>query len=259
MKVVSLGAGVQSTALLLRSVEGEFGPAPDLAIFADTGWEPRAVYEHLDRLEAAIAPFPMYRVSAGNIRNDALDADHRFASMPLYVRDDNGDKGQLRRQCTHEYKIAPIRRKIREILGTSHPKPGSVRMLLGISIDEALRMRTSPVQYIEHCYPLVDARISRADCERYLSANGWGRVPKSACVGCPFKSNASWLEMRRDNPKEWADAVDFDRQVRTLRDSHGTAYLHRRGIPLDEVRSDEDAGQMVLSGFDAECEGICGV
>jgi hypothetical protein len=42
--VLSLGAGVQSTTLALMAAHGEVGPMPDCAIFADTCWEPKAVY-----------------------------------------------------------------------------------------------------------------------------------------------------------------------------------------------------------------------
>ena len=54
MRVLSLGAGVQSTTLLLMAVEGIL-PGLDCAIFADTGWEPARVYEHLDRVSAVAA------------------------------------------------------------------------------------------------------------------------------------------------------------------------------------------------------------
>jgi 3'-phosphoadenosine 5'-phosphosulfate sulfotransferase (PAPS reductase)/FAD synthetase len=77
LRVLSLGAGVQSTSLLLLAAEGGL-PALDAAIFADTGWEPRAVYEHLDRLEREVARpagIPILRVSSGNIRDDALEAE----------------------------------------------------------------------------------------------------------------------------------------------------------------------------------------
>lgn len=50
LRVISLGAGVQSTTMALMAAAGEIGPMPDCAIFADTGWEPAAVYEHLARL-----------------------------------------------------------------------------------------------------------------------------------------------------------------------------------------------------------------
>jgi 3'-phosphoadenosine 5'-phosphosulfate sulfotransferase (PAPS reductase)/FAD synthetase len=41
VRVISLGAGVQSTTVLLLAHRGELPGGPvDYAIFADTGWEP---------------------------------------------------------------------------------------------------------------------------------------------------------------------------------------------------------------------------
>jgi hypothetical protein len=54
IRTLSLGAGVQSTTLLLMSLEGML-PKLDCAIFADTGWEPQRVYEHLDLISAQAA------------------------------------------------------------------------------------------------------------------------------------------------------------------------------------------------------------
>ena len=53
MKIISLGAGVQSTTLALLAHHKEIEP-PDYAVFADTGWEPEAVYKHLDWLEVIL-------------------------------------------------------------------------------------------------------------------------------------------------------------------------------------------------------------
>lgn len=92
LRLISLGAGVQSTTMFLLAAEGRL-PKPDAAIFADTGWEPKKVYRHLARLEQEVAQtagIPIYRVTAGNIRNDALDPQHRFASMPLFVKNPGG-------------------------------------------------------------------------------------------------------------------------------------------------------------------------
>lgn len=79
-RYLSLGAGVQSSTLLLLAMRGEI-PTFDAAIFADTGWEPAPVYAHLRRLQRLAAPagIPVVQVSAGNIRRDALDPAHRFA------------------------------------------------------------------------------------------------------------------------------------------------------------------------------------
>lgn len=118
IRVLSLGAGVQSTTLLLMMLKGEIEKA-DHVIFADTMWEPNNVYEHLEYLKTLIAGSGMefHMVSKGNIRNDFLDDGARFASMPLHIVNKDGGKGMVRRQCTSEYKITPILRKQRELAG----------------------------------------------------------------------------------------------------------------------------------------------
>ena len=127
LRAISLGAGVQSSTLLRMALAGEFDPAPDCAIFADTGWEPESVYQNLAALEslAESAGFPIHRVSAGDLRQDILDSvdsiTYTRSFMPLHVLNRGGDgrdvPGMLWRKCTSEYKLIPIRKKIRELLG----------------------------------------------------------------------------------------------------------------------------------------------
>ena len=71
IRVLSLGAGVQSTAVLLMSCRGIL-PKLDHAIFADTQWEPSEVYEHLEWLTAEAAKYgiPVHIVTAGKIVGD---------------------------------------------------------------------------------------------------------------------------------------------------------------------------------------------
>lgn len=227
LRVLSLGAGVQSTTLALLAVEakkaekGSLDMSLDCAIFADTGWEPGHVYEHLDRLEVVLADacIPVYRVSAGNIRDDALDPAHRFASMPLFIRNQDGGEGMARRQCTSEYKIKPIKAKVRELLGCPYPIPVPrgvyAEQWIGFSTDELGRVRGKlDVQYTRPRHPLLELGMSRMDCRRWLTARGWGATAKSACIGCPFHGNAQWRRMRDKDPASWADAVDFDVAIR---------------------------------------------
>lgn len=256
MRVLSLGAGVQSSTLLLMAVHGEL--QIDRAIFADTQWEPREVYDWLGGLVlvAGAAGIPVETVTAGNLREDALTASRRFASMPLHVLNADGSPGMIRRQCTKEYKISPIQRRLRE-LGVTRKNPAT--MLIGISLDEAQRMKPSRVQYVRHEYPLIDRRMSRSDCLRWLSDHSYPQAPKSACIGCPFMDNARWRNMRDLHPAEWADAVDFDQSVRRMTRIDGDVFLHRSLMPLPmvDLRTEQDRGQLDL--FDAECEGMCGV
>ncbi|MFF9199994.1 hypothetical protein ACF09L_32785 [Streptomyces sp. NPDC014779] len=260
LRLLSLGAGVQSTTLALLSAAGDL-PKLDGAIFADTGWEPAAVYRHLDRLEREIlqpAGIRLYRVAAGNIRDDALDPAHRFASMPLFIRNPDGGDGMTRRQCTSEYKLKPIKRQARQLLGYPHPKPVPrglyAEQWIGISRDEIGRAKDSGIQYLRSSFPLLDLTDAadgregwtRDDCLRYLRANGWETTPKSACIGCPFHGNAQWRRLRDEQPGEWADAVEFDRAIRAGnargnalgKPLLGEAYLHRSRKPLDQAPID---------------------
>ena len=63
LRILSLGAGVQSSVVLLMSERGEL-PKLDHAIFADTGDEPKSVYEYLQYLKS-ICKTPIHVVSRG--------------------------------------------------------------------------------------------------------------------------------------------------------------------------------------------------
>lgn len=117
LTALSLGAGKQSTTLALLAVEGVLRK-PDVAIMADTGWEPRAVYDHLDRLTSVLtgAGIPVEIVSKGDLRADALDMD-KPTKVPAFVRNPDGSQGKQARSCTERYKLRPIRERVRELLG----------------------------------------------------------------------------------------------------------------------------------------------
>lgn len=58
-------------------------------IAADTGWEPKAVYEHLEWLMSPnVLPFPVHIVSVGSIRDGLMDAadGRRWASIPAFTK-----------------------------------------------------------------------------------------------------------------------------------------------------------------------------
>jgi len=255
MKIISLGAGVQSTAMLLMSLNGVIERA-DTAIFSDTGWEPKEVYNHLDRLVeyAKKKDFKIEILSNGNIREDALNPDKRFASMPLFTLDEMGKVSMLRRQCTNEYKLIPIQKKIRE-WGAHRSDP--YQMWIGISTDEMQRMKDSRVQYVYHRWPLVELKMDRTACKNYLDSIGWEGVPKSSCIGCPFHDNHYWNRLKKNSPEEFQDAVDFDEGIRNNPRLRDKVFLHRSGIPLADVQFDTDLNQMDL--FQEDCEGMCGV
>lgn len=266
IRVLSFGAGVQSSTLLRMMIAGEIEPATH-AVFSDTGWEPRAVYNHLEvmKAEAEAAGIQFHIVQNGNIRTDALDPSKRFASMPVHVTNKNGQPALGRRQCTSEYKLKPLVMKQRELAGLKageRCKDHRITTVIGISWDELQRMKAPLFPWIRNEYPLIDLRMTRQDCLRWNDNNHFERPPRSSCIGCPFHSNTEWRAIK-SNPDDWADAVDFDKRIRiepvAARMFEGRAFLHPQRVPLDEVdlRTIEERGQGNL--FDMECEGMCGL
>jgi hypothetical protein len=263
--IISLGAGVQSSAMALMAAKGEITPMPLAAIFADTQAEPQEVYTYLGYL-APLLSFPVLAVTAGNLESDFLKAlehpDSRCGQPPFYVWNEKKRmEATLWRQCTKEYKLDPIRRKVREL-----SKGNPVVQWIGISLDEAHRMKPSGVGYIENRFPLVDLRLSRHDCLLWLARHGYRTPPKSACRFCPYINDQRLRRMRETQPDDWAKLVAFDHAMREKQRAvingakiTGTLYVHRSCKPIDEVdlSNEADAGQGDL--FGNECEGMCGV
>lgn len=286
--VLSFGAGVQSTTLLLLSCEGRL-PRLDHVIFADTQWEPPAVYRHLDwcRDHAAKHGITIDVRTAGNLRDDLISfwgparssADgKRYASIPVFVRNLDGSRGIVRRQCTSEYKINVIERYVREtVLGLRPrqrwPLNPSVTQWIGISADEPQRMKRSVRPSVVTWHPLIESDAisvrdpgrlfprgwTRQDCLDWITSRGYPVPPRSACIGCPFHSNAEWRSM---DPASFANACEVDRLIRTAdadrRGTAGTIFLHGSLVPLDQV----DFGRANAAddpSWGDECGGVCGV
>ena len=168
----------------------------------------------------------------------------------------------LRRQCTREYKITPINKKVRELLGY---KPRTrmkhkVRAMLGISTDEMQRMKDSWTKWVTNSFPLIDLGISRKDCYGIMEQAGLPKPKKSACVYCPYHDDQYWQWMKDEQPIEFARAVDFDNAIRnkTMKGSASPAFVHRSCVPLADAIFDPN-DPLQIDFFNNECEGMCGV
>lgn len=271
MRILNLGAGVQSTTLYLMAVRGEI--AIDCAIFADLKEEPAPVYRHLEWMQGLNGP-TIHIVSAGRLGDDLKhgrnSTGQRFASIPAWTAWREGEcQGVVRRQCTSEYKIDPIERFIRRELfglepGQRFPSDTKVTQLIGISMDEAgraLRIQANARWWATMEFPLIDKSMTRRDCLAWLKGFGIPHeVPRSACVFCPYKRDSEWVWLRENDPQGFARAIEIDEALRAdgvvlNRNMNQSLYIHQSCIPLREVKfTDEEKGQ---SAFNFECEGGC--
>jgi hypothetical protein len=267
-RFLSLGVGRQSITLYRLSDHGIL-PRLDGAIFADTQAEPGYVYETLEDLMATSSgAIPIYRVSAGDLGQDILRVAHCHSNgehikagcigqPPFYVKNApnldyaTADRGSvLWRNCTKDYKILPIRRKIRQLLGlksTGTPRNLKVEQWIGISVDEIGRTFCSDVQWIVNTFPLVlPMRFRVQDCIAWLQEHGYQVPRKSSCIFCPYHDNRYWRNMRDHRPDEWRQVLRFEEHLQQgkLPGVRGIPYLHRSMVPLSLAPIDEpDTGQ----------------
>ena len=260
LRVISLGAGVQSSVMALMAGMGKITPMPDCAIFADTQFEPESVYDHLDWLEKQL-PFPVYRVTVGNIKEHTLKGENKFGTkfvtMPFFTASGIG-----MRQCTNDYKIQPIKYKTRELLGLKKGERAKGKLCetwIGISTDEMQRVKESRDKYIINRFPLLELGMKRHHCVQWFNKHYPNKkLAKSACIACPYHDNSLWRDMKLNDPKSFNDAVVFDKAIRTQNTKNVEQFVHSSLKPLDEVdfSSLEDRGQI---SFLDECDGLCGV
>lgn len=139
LRVLSLGWGIQSWTLAAmiatKAIENV-----DFVVHADTDFE----HQHTNTFAAEWTPWleangvKVHTVKASNV-SPVFSAK---TDLPAFTWTKKR-RGLLRRQCTGRWKIAPIRAFIREHLKVK--TEGCVMQILGISLDELHRAKTSDV------------------------------------------------------------------------------------------------------------------
>lgn len=273
--VLSLGGGVQSSAITVMAYsENDYGvPEPDQTIFADTGNEPKFVYEWLETLDDWLQERggEIETVQKGDLWEDLMEkkeSGDRFASIPAWSESEGRRKATpLRRQCTREYKIEPIKNHVRHTLGYKKGEAMKNRvlvgMMLGISTDEVSRAKQGGrPQWTRNIFPLLDIGYSRDDCMRVYDKEGFDEKPKkSSCVFCPYHDDNYWAMLKREYPEEFKRAVKFDKQIREMSMSGDDReiYLHKALDSLDELDFEEATQGPQMGLFNNQCGGHCGV
>lgn len=259
--VLSLGAGVQSSTLAMLAEDGKI-PRPDFAIFADTMREPEHVYEYLKYLQNRIKSFPIYITSKG----DLGAAPHK---VPFFIKNKDGSVGMGWRQCTADFKIRAVDRKVREVLGYQPRQRMKhlVTVQIGISTDEMQRMKDPREKWKRHVYPLIELKMSRERCLEYYENAKLPAPPRSACYFCPYKSKREWRDLRDNYPEDWKKAIEFDDSLRAGRFKNNLkgeqfvvpACKPLRDYDLSFTSKEIEEREQLNFGFANECEGMCGI
>lgn len=211
MKILSCGAGMQSTALALMSCENALAfahvhgtvhplvPIYDAVIFCDLGMEPPWVMSQVHFIRRAcesagihfkILESPLYADFMKNF------GERRTISIPWWTIKDDGHKSKMHRNCTIDYKVEVISKYVRwELLGYrkgQRLRPADQKtheMHMGFSFEERRRCKENPNPMFVNHFPLVDLGWTHAESFAYIKGV-WGLETKaSACTFCPYHKN----------------------------------------------------------------------
>lgn len=118
----------------------------------------------------------------------------------------------------------------------SVPDGTRVEQWIGFSTDEWERATTVGFpSWSTVRHPLLELGWSRQKCIEWMAERGWKGVAKSACLGCPFHDDDTWLDMADRDPVIFAELVEYDRQLRHGDGLDAERFLHERRLPLDEA------------------------
>lgn len=236
MKILSFGAGTQSTALALMSCEnanavrdGQLMPFPsvpiyDIVIFCDLGFEPVWVKDQMEFTKAACKKAgirfkklesPLYQDFMKNF------GERRTISIPWWTLGTDGHKSRMPRNCTIDYKVEMISKFFRwEVLGYKkgqrlRPEDEKAHeMHMGFSFEEKHRCKPNPNRMFVNHFPLVEMGLTRADNYAYIR-DVWGLETRaSACVFCPYHRNHFFLHLKENLPDTYHQLVEVDERLR---------------------------------------------
>jgi hypothetical protein len=248
----------------------------DLAIFSDTGGEKTKTLEYYNfmiKWQEENNGIPLHVASYKNLEKDLLNqqnsTNNRFASIPAFTKSGK-DVGMLRRQCTNEYKISQVNRKYRDILDIGKKRFPITEIWQGITLDEMSRMRIPQEKWKINVYPFCGYKIypdgkcvkftdnvkTRNDLMNWYADNNLPMPVKSSCKFCPFHSDANWLDLKKNDPNDFKDAVNVDYSIRdsSKKGIKNQIFIHQSLIPLDKVDFNEN--QLSIWG---NCSDVCDV
>jgi len=270
--VVSYGGGTQSTAMILMALNGEYGlERPDFGVWADVGAEPEFIYDYvyyfIDYVKKKYN-FDIFVCKYKNRLEDELSyirtkksgGEYIRMSVPYFTLSDKGEKGMIKRQCTGDYKINPVKKLINSKLERAEP----YRKWIGISFDERSRMKISPEKKVTNYYPFVDNFIRRDMAIDYVVGQGLKKPQRSSCYFCPFHSDEYWLWLKKYHIKEFNKACDFEIKSQMIVKSglgviRDMVYVHSSCKPLAEVKFDNENQLNLFPHLIDECDGECGI
>ena len=240
--VMSYGGGKQTVAMVTLVLEGKL-QKPDVIVMADTGREVQTTFEYLNRVVQPALKAIGLRVEIASHELATVDLFSENGKLLLPAFTTQNGIGKLPTYCSNEWKQRVIRRWLRE-RGVN-----DTDVWLGISLDEAERMKASGLNWYRHIYPLIEITpMHRSQCVTQIQKFGWEVPNKSRCYMCPNQSALAWKDLKRRNDGDFEKAAQLENEVRQ-KDEH--VYFHPLAIPLEQAVEQSELQTDMFDGCDS--------
>lgn len=206
MKFIAFSGGVESSTMCVL-----YGGKAN-AIFADTGFEHKELYERLYLVEKRVRKlhgndFKIFRVQ-----------NKKYNSLPDYIKRQKFYPSFRSRFCTGMFKIEPIDDFLKQF------DEQEVELMIGLNADET-ELRTGNqgrLKFVRYTYPLSDAGITRAMCENILRQldlhpNFPVYMRRGGCKGCYYKSKKEFAAMYYLNRDEFNEVAALEESIQDER------------------------------------------
>ncbi len=247
MITLSYGGGKQTIAIITMILEGKL-PKPDLIVMADTSREVSTTFEYLNavvqpalkniglQVEICGHEYAYWDITNGNIPGEEA------ILLPAFTRQ-NGKIGKMPTFCSNEWKQRPIRRWLKK------NGVNDTDVWLGISLDEAERMKSSGLNWYRHIYPLIEIiPMRRTGCIAQIQCFGWEVPYKSRCWLCPNQSSEAWRQMKRLDNGDFEKAVILENEIHQ---KDKDIYFHPLAINLEQVVEQSELQSDMFDGCDS--------
>jgi hypothetical protein len=205
-KFISFSGGVESSTMCVL-----FGNKAN-AIFADTKFEHKALYERIDKVEKAVRKFHGNDFKIIKVQKDE-------GGLPEYIKAYKYYPSFQSRYCTRIFKIEPIDNFLKQY------ESEGAEIMIGLNADEA-DDRTGNhglLPFVNYSYPLIENGITREMCYEILksadlSTNFLPYMKRGGCIGCFYKSKKEFEAMAILNPDEYDVVANLEADIQDKRD-----------------------------------------
>jgi len=224
---ISFSGGVESSTMCIL-----FGNKAD-AIFADTGFEHKQIYDRVELVEKWVQNFHRPDFKIHKVKNE------KNGTLQEYIKQSHYYPSFKSRYCTRMFKIEPIDNFLKQF------EKSGANIMIGLNADE-IDKRTGThglLPFVKYSYPLAENGLNRSACIAILNKAGLNPkfpvyMKRGGCIGCYYKSDKEFRAMAALNPDEFKIVQDLEEELNKYFSVRGKYFSIKQGKKMQDLKNE---------------------